>query len=348
MGKTLTLALSVALALALSAVTRAQDNVDLYAARVPVADQGQKALAAAARDALAEVLVKVSGSPGVLDNSVIAASLREAGTLVQQYSYSNGSGPGGGLTVRCEFDQAFITDLITRAGVPLWTANRPSVLAWVVIEDGSGRHFLNPELAPEQAEALREAFARRGVPLRLPLYDLADTANLTPDDAWRLDEAGLRAASARYQVEHIAAARLALAEDGRYLGDWSYIGPDGRADRAATAQDLDSYLQQGAGLVAEALAGRYAIAPGAVTDGGLRIAVRGVTAYADYVGIVSWLEGLELVDRATVEHVAGDLLELRLEARADAVQLAPLIELNNQLQPAPAAGTAALHYQWLK
>ena len=55
----------------------------------------------------------------------------------------------------------------------------------------------------------------------------------------------------------------------------------------------------------------------------------------------------------TREKVEGDSILLRLQAQADATQLATIIELNKRLILLPdtisgAGGTAELNYQWLK
>jgi len=320
---------------------------DLYSATVSVADQGKTALARGSGEALAEVLVKVSGRYEVLENPAIREALGGARAQVQQYAYTR-SGPDGGLAARYEFDPAWVTRLIASAGEPLWTANRPLVLAWVVVETPAGREFINPETAPDEAALLLEAFERRGVPVQFPLFDLADTAAIGPQDVWRLDGIVLRSASARYNVQHIVAGRVAALSTGGVLGDWSYFSQQERLDRSAPARDLPDFLRQGVAIVAEDMAGRYAVAPRQVDDAGVRMAVSGVTGFADYAGIVNWLESLELVDHATVERIAGDRLELRILARADAVQLATLIELNTRLQPVPVSGSGPrLNYQWL-
>ncbi len=75
--------------------------------------------------------------------------------------------------------------------------------------------------------------------------------------------------------------------------------------------------------------------------------VVGVRDYGDYAGVVAWLESLELIEHANVEHIADDRIELRLVAQADASQLASIIELNDRLVPAPVAQTpGVLFYQW--
>jgi len=342
-------ALCTALLLSAGAVSAAAEvERDLYAATVPVADQGARALAAGAADALAEVLIKVSGSDEVLRNPAIAEALQGARSQVQQYAYRRTPGDDA-LFARFEFDPAYVTGLVVQAGAPLWTANRPPVLAWVVAEGPRGRFFVNPETAPEEAALLLEEFSRRGVPVQLPLFDLADTAAIDPEDVWRLDGIVLRSASARYNVQHIAAGRMVTLSTGAIAGDWSYFSQRDRLDRSINAPDLRGFLRRGVALVADEMAGRYAVAATAAEDSGagVLLSVTGVTAFADYARLVNWLESLELVNRANVERVSGDRLELRINARADAAQLATLIELNERLEPSPQpVGDAALRYRW--
>ena len=330
-----------------AASTRADIVRDLYSAQVPVAGQSSQALANAAREALSEVLVKVSGSADVLQNPAIRAALAKARDNVQQYAYSRDEGPRGELSARFEFDGSYVTRLVTQAGEPLWTANRPLVLVWLVVEDTQGRYFVNWDSAPELSAQLLAEFARRGVPVQLPLFDLADSSAVSVENAWRLHGPTLQAASARYDVQEIMAGRLVALSTGNSTGDWSYFYAGNRIDRSVTAPDAQTFVQRGVSIVAEDMSARYAVAPSGADDAGVTMSVTGVSSYADYAGIVAWLEGLELIDHANIERIQGDRVELRLRAQADAGQLAAIIELNDRLLPLPpAASGSQLSYQW--
>ncbi len=338
MGKT-RVALMWALLVLVAGSARAEVVADLHSASVPVANQSSETLTAASREALAEVLVKVSGSRELLQKPVIVAALDDARNRVQQYSYERGATSSAGLSLRLEFDGSYVTNLVKRAGAPLWTANRPTVLAWVVVEDEQGRHFINRDSAPQQAQMLVEAFSRRGVPVQLPVFDLADTAAVSLDDAWRLDATVIQAASVRYNAGDIVVGRLASPSEGQSLGEWSYLHQDEHINRSVTVSDLPMFLREGVDVVAGGLAARYAVAPTGGGASGVRISVSGVSSYADYAAIVKWLGGLELVDYANIEKIQGDRIDLRLQAQADATQLAATIELNSRLVPVPLAVT---------
>ncbi|MEQ8264073.1 DUF2066 domain-containing protein [Pseudohaliea sp.] len=321
-------------AAALAPGLRAAVIDDLYRAEVAVEDRGRRALASAAREGLAQVVVKVSGSEEALALAPVQAALEDAQRYLQQYSYREVD--DGSLTADLQYDEAVLRGVLLEAGAPLWTANRPPVLVWLVAEGTGGRDFVGPAHQPQLAEALPGAFERRGVPLRQPLLDLRDTAALGTGPAWRLDAATIAAASARYGVEDVLAGRGLPLSSGEWLGDWVYLHDGQRLDRAVTAADPAAFAEAGAALAADAIARRYAVASaGEVATAGARVLVLGVDSFADYAAVMAWLEGLELVDRVNPEAVDGDRLVLRLEARADLARLAPVIELNERLQPLP-------------
>jgi hypothetical protein len=322
---------------------------NLYTAEVMVSDKGPQALSAGSREALSQVLVKISGSTDVLQNPELASALKRSRSLVQQYAYISRDADSGEFVARFEFDEAVISNLISRSGVPLWTANRPAVLVWMVVEGPGGKQFLNNETLPEMVSLISAEFARRGVPARFPLYDLNDAALLTIDDVWRLDAPSLVAASARYGVRDILAGRLATLSNGSGTGDWSYLSGNSRIDRSIRVGDSEAFLLAGSSLVAEEMSSRYAVAPTTATSEGIKVQVTGVSSYSDYAGIVTWLEGLELIEFANVETIRGDTLHFNLVAQADAEQLATIIELNKKLVPMRSTDASVqLSYQWIR
>ena len=324
----------------------------LYTADVPVTDQSGSELARAAAEGLAQVLVKVSGSVEVLALPPIEQALGDARNRVRQYSYTRidsserRAGAATGLAARVEFDPAQVRELLAGAGAPIWTATRPVVLVWLVVEDESGRRFANPDLDQSLITGLIEGFHRRGVPVRFPLLDLADTAALDPDEAWSLPAPLLLAASERYRATEVLAGRVAALASGEIAGDWAYLSGSGRKDRGVVRSSTPEFLGTGVAMVAEDLASRFALAASGAASEGLTMTVSGVTSYADYAAVLSWLESLEPIARAQVTAVAGDKLSLLLSADADAAQLAGIIELNPRLRPAGASTAGGLSYQW--
>ena len=120
-------------------------------------------------------------------------------------------------------------------------------------------------------------------------------------------------------------------------------------DAACEADSAEGFMQSGVAMVAEDMASRYAVQPTRVAGGDIIMSVTGVNSYADYAGVVSWLEGLELIDHANIERISADQIQLRLVAQAGSSQLASIIELNQSLVPLPVPQREGeLAYRWQK
>ncbi|NGY04673.1 DUF2066 domain-containing protein [Solimonas terrae] len=85
-----------------------------YEGRAPVADQSDVARDSGLRNALAEVIERVSG-PGSSANA--AAIIAGAPQLVQRYAYDNGN---GGLQLVASFDKTAVDRQLRAAGLPVW------------------------------------------------------------------------------------------------------------------------------------------------------------------------------------------------------------------------------------
>lgn len=319
---------------------------DLYTAQVAVEDRGTEALAKGAQAALAQVLVKVSGSDGVLQSNAVNQAMRSARARVQTYSYVDAVA-GDQPQVRIEFDADYVTQLVRQAGAPLWTANRPAVLGWVVVQEDNRRRFLNADTDPVLAEQVVAAFSRRGLVLQLPLHDLKDAAALRASDAWNRNSTLIKAASERYSVDNVVIARVSPQPDDRYRVDWRYYFGEETLASSGQVGTVASAFQPGADLVADSMASRYAVAPSSGEPQTVHMLVSGVFEYADYAGIIRWVRSLEPIAAADIDRVQGDRLTLRLSTRAQPQSLRNIIELNEKLIPAQGLdSTVALSYRW--
>lgn len=328
------------------APTQAAVVEDLYAARVPVADRSSDALAVSAKEALSQVLVKVSGSASVLRNPKIREALNSARANVQQYAYVRGDQAAQDTLADIEFSADYVTDMVRRAGEPLWTANRPPVLAWVVVESGGQREFLSRARYPVESARLEAAFSRRGLDLRLPSYDGGDAAAISTTRAWQGDQRALLAASERYGLNDVALGRLRRSGDTASV-DWVYYF-DGDKETGRRGQgSVDEAWLAGANMIADNMAGRFAVVPGDEFAQPVRMVVSGVYHYSDYAQLIRWVTGLEPIASARVERVQGDRLELNLGATGRPEQLRAILEMNDRLVPSDDPGVnSVLRYRW--
>jgi hypothetical protein len=104
--------------LALSAVPAAAQGdatANPYEGRAPVADQNAASRAGGLRNALAQVVERVSG-PG--SSARAAAVIANAANLVQRYGYETGD--GGALQLVASFDRNAVDRQLRGAGLPVW------------------------------------------------------------------------------------------------------------------------------------------------------------------------------------------------------------------------------------
>ena len=321
---------------------------DIYTARIAVTDRSPATLRSARREGLARVLVKASGDRTALTRPEAAEAVRAAERYLLRYSYEEDRDEGT-LTLSLDYDERAVQKLLRDARLPLWTANRPPIVAWLVVSDGQGRHFVGSGDMPGHADALDARFRERGLPLQLPLLDLEDTATLSPGAAWRQSSAAIVAASRRYRGAEVLAGRAARTTTGRWVGDWRFLYEGRWLTRPVATDSYDEFAAAGADLVAATISGRYAVTVLEGADQRHRVTLRGVRNYGDYVAAQRALGGLEAVRRVVPERLIGDLVSLRIEADADLVQLGRIIELDERFVPTPAAaGESGLFYEWIQ
>lgn len=318
---------------------------DIYTARLSVESRSEGALSKARREGLAQVLVKASGDSLAPTRPGVAAALETPDRYLLSYSFEEDR---GAVLLRLDYDERAVQDLLRSSELPLWTANRPSTLAWVVVSEGGRRAFLSPSERPEEGADLARQFEQRGLPLQLPLLDLADTAALSPGEAWRQSSPAIIDASRRYRNAEVLAGRAARTATGRWVGDWRLLYEGRWLSRPVDTATFAEFSAAGADLVAATIAGRYAVRTSGEADRRYQVTLRGVRSYSDFLLARETLAGLETVQRVVPERLLGDQVSLRLEADADITQLAQIIELDRRFVATPAGdGEMGLFYEWI-
>ncbi|WOJ93538.1 DUF2066 domain-containing protein [Congregibacter variabilis] len=320
---------------------------DIYTARLVVEGRDTRSLNAARRAGLAEVLIKASGDPQAPQSAEVLKALDSSQTYLLGYSYEEEA--DGTVLLRMEYDEQAVQQLLREAGLRLWTANRPLVLTWLVISDEQGRRFASVDAAPQADSVLRESFVRRGVPLQTPLYDLMDTAAISPGEAWRQSSPALMEASSRYRGAEVLAGRVARLSDGSWVGDWRYLDNGRWRSRSSVADSLQAFTDAGAELVAGTLVEQYGVKLTEDSDERYRLTLRGVRSFDDYMVLQQVLGSLEAVRSVVPESLLGDQVSLRVKAETDLQQLARIIELDTRFVPLPLEpGQNGLSYEWIR
>ena len=131
--------------------------------RIEVPDRSEATISEAAREALRQSLLLRSGDRTLLSQPVVAAALEDARSRLSLYQFEQIEGR---TRFVAQIDPEVIDKLIRAADGTIWTASRPPVLLWLVVDDVDGRRFGGSATEQPLWSALSETFDSLGVDLR--------------------------------------------------------------------------------------------------------------------------------------------------------------------------------------
>ena len=312
----------------------ARAEVALYEAEVRWSDQDAADRADAFRQALRQVLVKVTGLRRFADEARIESLVDNAQGLVQQYQLRTVAVGHGETSVQeprmwARFDEDAVDRLVRETGLPVWSRTRPPVLAWIAADRDGTLLMVGSEDTGRLAEIVRRGAASRGVSLALPLLDLQDRVLAGPPELWVEADERIRAASERYQPGSILIGRI----DGGVLWEarWSLLLP-GAAQQWRTGGDVfDLVLDEGIQEAIDALAAHYGSDAPETEGAAIVVSVSGVHDFMGYARTMRYLESLDEVESVDVVAVVSGRLRLRLKLRTGVAGLRGLVALGATL-----------------
>ncbi|HCW91818.1 MAG TPA: DUF2066 domain-containing protein, partial [Marinobacter sp.] len=208
----------------------------LYSAEVPVEGSDQEALRDGYARGMQQVLLRVSGSREVLGQEAVLTLVENAENYLQSYQFLGGAEPEDPDRLRMSFGAVGINRALAAADAPVWGSNRPLTLALVAVQAGGSRELVVEQKAAPDAggvpdprggsgdwlAALREAAARRGLPLALPPGDYRNDADLL-SDIWGQFDQRLEQAASVIPHDLLATVRV-RRQGGGWQAAWSLSG----------------------------------------------------------------------------------------------------------------------------
>jgi hypothetical protein len=242
------------------------DNVPhLYEAEVPVEGQGRKERAFVVREALKEVLVRVSGRNEA--NALAADELLvpRPTRFVQQFRYrkfksdevipaaADGAKPYT-QKLWLRFTEKAVAKLLREQGLPVWGKTRPATLVWLVVDDQKQRILIGNNTPHISRTHIEQEATKKGLPFRLPLLDLADQSKVQVTDVWGNFEDTILDASLRYQAEAILVGRIYLGFGNSWNTRWSLYSAGQRQDwEVSNSETLRAAVKEGLSKTGETL-----------------------------------------------------------------------------------------------
>jgi len=345
---------------------RAIEITGLYDAQVEVVDRGSKTFRRATQDALAEVIVRVSGDSNAIDSPDVISALSNPDRYLLQFGYEKlpppdqpflvtdtfADGPditlfpldvikanlmAAGeevlpeLLLKLQFDDKAVNQLLRRAGLPIWASNRPELLLWLGAEHEGQRQLVGPSSAQGLNALLMEASQRRGLPLTMPIYDLQDQALVTIGDIWGMFTDRLIEASDRYSPTGVLVGKLYQNSEDQWLGSWTL-------NVGETSEWLDAKGDTEAEVITLAIdwatdlmAAQFAIVASADDTDSVILEISGVSRLASYANISRYLDGLVAIRQVQMQAIQGDVLTFQVYLQSDKAQLQQSLQLDGRL-----------------
>ncbi|MEX1032370.1 MAG: DUF2066 domain-containing protein [Cellvibrionaceae bacterium] len=318
----------------------AQERVDLYQAELLVVDQSQRERNQAMVDGLAESIVRASGQPRVLENPQVIEAVNRAANYLTEWRYESTEEtitidgrevPAQRLVLR--YSGNAIERLLRDLRLPIWPANRPTMLVWTVVDSGNGRSRVSSSSAPEILDLIKAAAKRRGVPLITPLMDLEDQVAVPTEQLWSLRQEIIGQASERYDADSILVGRLTETSRGDWRGGWLLMHRGQSVSFDVSGADAVDVVAGGIGQVADYFLQLYGIVPNEGPSEALAFQVDGVEGFADYTRVMNYLQGLAVVGRTDLVAVQGGSLLLYLYLEGNTASLRDALSLDRRLTP---------------
>lgn len=290
--------------LLLPAAASADSVSNLHSASVVVADQGDGERQRGLRAALAEVMIKLSGSRSVIIEPEIKQALKDPLRYLSRFGYVIDDDDGQ-QRLNAEFDKQAVNDLLVNNSLPIWQAERPTVLFWLAIEKDNRRQLIGANSQPVIESMIEQHMERRGVPYFLPLLDLDDRSLVSVAEVWGGFRDVIQVASVRYSPGATVMGRL-YPVSGGWRAHWTLLNADGSSDSwDSEGVDEEGLITAGIDSLADSLGRLYAARIDSTRSASTILSIGNISGVEDYAKVLDYLESLQFVDRVSVYEVRG-------------------------------------------
>lgn len=306
----------------------------LFQADAPATGRDTEARQAALQQALATVLVRITGDAGVVNSEAGQQLLGKPGRFVAQFRFSETPaavrGDAATLRLWAQFDEVALTRALRELGLPYWGRDRPDVLVWLAVDDSGNRFLVSDASQDPLADALRDAARQFGLPASLPLLDLQDQRAVSFSDLWGGFLGTVQKASERYHPQVVLVGRVDHSRGG-WGGQWSLLGAGTRQNWTAHGVSAEEVVRAGVAEAAGLLGTQYAMVASDQTS--QVVSVRGIGKLEDYAQVQGYLASLSPVEQVQVAMVSGDEVQFSLRLNTSEQSLVRLIRLGRVLEP---------------
>lgn len=263
-----------------------------------------------------------------------------------EVSDAGSKAPEHSLALRVSFEGNILQSVLRDLLLPVWPVDRPVLVVWLVQQGASGVQYYEAAEQDGVVPVVEAALKRRGVPFKMPLYDLQDQMSLSADQALVGSVKELLVAGQRYGARHWLVLEVPTSTQNRAL-TWQ-VG--GEHENAAGKHSARLGISPVAGAV-DAAIDRFSKAFVFQARHGEReldLVVGEVNSYGDFKALMDALDQLEVVTDVQVTQVEEGVLYLELRAAGDADVLLNTLDSHRNFERVMDIGAvgSSYRYQW--
>lgn len=322
-----------------SGLVQAKQLNDLYQATVP-AGQSQSAWQ---QQALAQVLVKVSVNPAVVDQAAIKAELKNAGNYIKKFeAVSSPQGPA----LKVGLDEQKVQQLLTQQHIAIWGSRRPAIVLWLVEQTVDSRSFMQGATHPVLSQLQQQA-SDIGLPLDIPTATDSYMPSLSQDDVWAGNWLLIEQASLAFNADQTLILLFDQPSTSQYRLTWQGYEQGQLVSNELVGSSQQELVTLFLTNLTSKLAGKFAVQlGGSQGQTELELEVEGLTNFVDQVKVQQMLLAMLSVKQVTVQERRADVLKLKVQLAADQSAFINSLSLEHRLQslqaePEPAQRDAS-------
>ncbi|MFT2112487.1 DUF2066 domain-containing protein [Marinomonas sp. 2405UD68-3] len=259
-------------------------------------------LGAAFKQAAKNVLIKVSGRPDLIESRVKDSSLQDSANWVAQHSVLasdelirfNEELVETKKVVVTFYEQSINLFLIDR-NIAIWGGNRPSILLWLIEENGLHRSLSGVNKPSPLLAAIANQSTVSGLPIYAPILDEVDKNALSPSELWGFFEGEINNASERYQTDLISAVRVSR-QQGQFIVDLRVYFPlDEVVPLRFTTNNESEIAITVNHLLSQLLSERYAAVRDVNEEFSIKMRLIGLDGYNTLQKVQDYLDSITLI-----------------------------------------------------
>lgn len=305
---------------------------DLYETEIPASNQSVSSRKQYMSAALRTVLIKITGDSQIISRDDIATSLANADRYVQRFEYrSNATVGKEQLSFWVQFSKILLDKMLRQVGIPQWGQERPSILIWLAVQDGSNRRLIGAD-DPAYVSVLDNQARDRGIILTYPLLDLQDNRQLRFSDVWGDFREIVFVASQRYSTDIVLTCRLESVSEQLWEARWVAHIEQNNISWMGQGGSPEQVLRTGVDGLVNIMAKRYALAGTYTKTDTIEIVVHEITDYNQYAKVLDYLASLNSVISVAVKGADRDSVIYFLQTQVDHSIVSSAIDLGQTLE----------------